>query len=53
MRAEIRHHVGTIEVEAEDREIRLWSEKKVATSLMRAAGEPIQESMVAGADSEF
>jgi hypothetical protein len=37
-RQEIKAHVGTVSVEADKQEIRLWSEQGVAASLLRAAG---------------
>ncbi|MGH9444187.1 MAG: hypothetical protein ACRD3O_00350 [Terriglobia bacterium] len=37
-REEIRQHVGTVTVEADEREIRLYSEQGVAATLLRAAG---------------
>jgi hypothetical protein len=37
-REAIREHVGTVTVEADEREIRLYSDQGVAVALLRAAG---------------
>jgi hypothetical protein len=44
-RSEIRAHVGTVKVEADAREVRLYSEQGVAVALLRAVGGP-QASLV-------
>ena len=39
-REEIKQHVGTVTVEADEREIRLYGEQGMAAALLRAVGAP-------------